>query len=101
MLDAGVVDQDVHCAEALGCCCNQRFDLTRFGHVGTVVIDRHAGGGDVFFHGVDLLRITEAVEHDVRALRGECARDAEADARGGASDEGGFSVKHDGTLKDR
>ena len=42
--------------------------------------------------------VAEAVEHDVGALPGERARDAEADAGGRSGDERDFSFEHVGIL---
>jgi hypothetical protein len=48
---------------------------------------------DVGVQLLDLLGVAEAVEHDVRALFGQRAGDAEADARGRAGDEGGLAAQ--------
>ena len=45
---------------------------------------------------LDRRRLAEAVEDDVRALLGQRAGDGEADAAGGAGDEGGFALKAHG-----
>jgi hypothetical protein len=39
--------------------------------------------------------VAEAVEHDVRALRGVCTRDAQPDAAGRAGDEGRSCLQHE------
>ena len=96
VLDAGVVDQDVHAAE-LGCGVLEHvLDLRGAAHVRAVV--GHAGacglaGGQHL--GARTVHVAKAVEHDVRPLARERLGDAQADAAGGAGDEGGFAVQHE------
>ncbi len=94
-LDAGIVDENI---DGTGQLCRLRahvIDLVRLGHIGAVIEDLdpellfHAGAN--FF---DLARVTEAVEHDVRAFSRQSARDAVADAAGGAGDECCFALEH-------
>ena len=44
---------------------------------------------------LDRVRVAESVQDDVGALLGEGARHGEADAAGGAGDEGGLSFEHE------
>src|SRR6185436_1193580 len=46
----------------------------------------------------DLRAVTESVEHDIAALRGKSARDAEPDAAGGPGDNDGFALQHRGFV---
>src|SRR6185436_15847033 len=52
------------------------------------------GGAQLF----DLRAVTESVEHDIAALRGKSARDAEPDAAGGPGDNDGFALQHRGFV---
>ena len=95
MLDAGVVDQDVHPAELAGGVLHHVFDVGHAAHVGTVVGHLGAGclaGGQHF--GAGGVHITETVQDDIGALAGEGFCNTEADAAGGASDEGRFAFEH-------
>ena len=47
----------------------------------------------------DLALVAEAVEDDVGALRGQGLGDAQANARGRAGDESGFSDEHERLLE--
>jgi hypothetical protein len=81
-LDACVVDQDVHAAEVLLGIAHHVFDLGGLAHVGAVVAHprrcRPARFPPLRRH------VTESVDNDVRALRGQGLRDAESDAAGRA-----------------
>ncbi len=46
-------------------------------------------------HRVDCGRVAESVQHDVGAFRGQRLRDAEADAAGGAGDDGDLALQHE------
>jgi hypothetical protein len=92
VLDAGVVNKDVHATKRLRGVGHHGFDLGRLAHVGTVIADLHAECRDLGLRG---LEFAEAVQHDVRALCRQALGHAQADAAGGAGDEGGFSFEHD------
>jgi hypothetical protein len=96
-LDAGVVDQDVHAAEPGLAGLHQRGDLCRLAHVGTVVA--HVGRPSGLDLGLGAVGIAEAVEHDLGALGSQGLGDAQADAAGGASDEGSLSCEHGWVLR--
>jgi len=94
VLDAGIVDEDVHAAEFGIGVGEHRLDLGRLAHVGAVVADADgvlAGRGDL---GLGPVHVAEAVHDDVGTLRRERAGDAQADAAGGAGHQGGFSLQH-------
>ena len=67
----------------------------RLAHVGAVVGHRAAERLHLRHRAVD---VAEAVEHDLGALARQRQRHAQADAAGGAGDEGGFSLQH-GVLR--
>lgn len=70
VLDAGIVDEDVHTAELGVGIGEHRFDLGRLAHVGAVVSDADgvlAGGRDLR---LGRFNIAKAVDDDVGALRG-------------------------------
>ena len=97
MLDAGVVDDDVDLAEFGPGGVGHGADGFRLAHAGAGIGDFDAGfpsQGEAqgFRSG---LASPEAVEHDIGALGGQGSGDAEADAAGGAGDDGGFSFEHD------
>ena len=93
VLDAGIVDQDVARAELLFGRLDHRGDLGRLGHVGRRIERLDAelllDAGALL---LDLGRSAEAVDHDVGAVLGERAGDAEPDAGGGAGDDGVFPL---------
>ncbi|MDB5693353.1 MAG: zinc metalloprotease, partial [Alphaproteobacteria bacterium] len=89
MLHAGIVDEDVDRSELVRHLGHHRFDRFGFGEVGIAVdgvaaalmlepgaLPLHCGG------------IAETVDDEIRPLRGERLGDGEADAGGGAGDEG-------------
>ena len=82
VLDAGVVDEDVEVAEFGFGAVDEGGDGGRVEEVGLVVEGADALGLDGLEEAVDQGLVAEAVEHDVRALGGEGAGDAEADAAG-------------------
>ena len=88
-LDAGVVDQDIDCAELFGRVLDHRLHFVALGHVGAVVdaldLEFALDLGALF---LDRLRVAEAVDHDVGAFPGEAPGDGEADSAGGAGDDG-------------
>ncbi|MNN62059.1 hypothetical protein D3C81_1773350 [compost metagenome] len=60
-----------------------------------MVADLDAAGGDAGDGGLDL---AEAVQHQVGAGLGELARNAQADAAGGAGDQCGLAFEVHGNL---
>ncbi len=77
MLDAGVVDQDVHPAECRGGKRHHGFDVGGLAHVGAVVGHPHPMGLAGFAHGCQrAFGVAEAVEHHVRALACQGLRNA-------------------------
>jgi hypothetical protein len=92
MLDAGVVDQNVDAAEIGGSVGHHRLDLGWLAHVGTVEPHLDAQRGNL---GARALVIAKAVEHDVRTLARQRLCNPQADAAGGAGNEGGFAFQHD------
>ena len=95
MLDAGVVDQDVHRAELRLAGPHHGLDLAGPAHVGTVVGHASAPAGGHRGHlGLRRFHIAKAVEHHMGTLFGQGQGHAQADAAGGAGDEGGFSGEH-------
>ena len=91
MLDAGVVHQDVHMAEFFSGKGHHGLDFGGLAHVGAVVGHLGAKRGDFLLR---RLGVAKTVEHDVGALGGQRFGDAQADAAGGAGDEGGFIFQH-------
>ena len=89
-LDAGVVDQDVDRAELFGCASSIIAAIfVGLGHVGAVVERLDAEFASRCRRARSRWpRVAEAVDHDVGAFLGEGAGDGEADAAGGAGDDG-------------
>ena len=88
VLDAGVVHQDVDAAQLGDCFCDEATHVAGIRHVRQMVGRLQLGPELLDFRG-----ITEAVQHDARALRRQRPRDAEADAARRAGDERNFSVE--------
>jgi hypothetical protein len=86
-----VIWQRIYLAELRGGEFHHVFDLAHLAHVGAVVGDLHTQRGDL---GLGAFGVTKAVEHDVGALAGQGLGNAQADAAGGARDEGGFVLEH-------
>jgi hypothetical protein len=92
MLDAGVVDEDVEAAEAIDGAAHHRFDGLGARHVGTVVQHLDAVARSEFSaRGFDGGGVAETVLHDVGAGGCEHFGNAQADAAGGAGDEGNMA----------
>jgi len=95
VLDAGVVDQDVDPAKLA---CRDRHhvaDLLGPRHVSAAERDLDVElGGECFALSLDLRRVAEAVEQNVRTMIGECLRDSQPDAAGRAGHDGRLSVQH-------
>ena len=96
MLDAGVVDEDVHRSHLGFRVGDHHLDLGAVGHVGAMV-----EGLDPEFPldfgplGLDRRLVAEAVDHDIRALLGQGAGDRQADAARRTGDEGvTFGERH-------
>jgi hypothetical protein len=95
VLDAGVVDQDIHRAEALDRLAQHRRDRLRLQHVGAVVEHRDLVlRRQLRAQRLDLGGVAEAVEHQIGALRGEAGRDAKADAGSRAGHQRGLAFEH-------
>ena len=95
-LDSGVVHDNIDRTEGFVSRVHHGVDFGGFRDIAAVIFDLHAEGGDFAFQLRDGFSVREAVEHDVRALLCEFARDAPADAAGGTCDDGGFSFEHGG-----
>ena len=96
MLDARVVHQNVHAPELCGTGLHHVLDVSRPAHVSAVVGHLHlrrSACGQNF--GTGAVHIAKTIEHDVRALAGQGLSDSEANATGGAGDEGGFAFQHE------
>ena len=93
MLDAGVVDEDVERAEALFAGAHHGLDFGRLAHIGAVVVDLAARACRTRDLGARRLHLAEAVEHQSRAGLGQRAGQPQADAAGGAGDEGRPALK--------
>ena len=91
MLNAGVVDQDVHATMLLGK-SHHGLDLAGLAHVGRVVhrfdttgLDQgHRGGG-----------VAKPIEDEIGTLLGQGLGNAQTNATGGAGDESGFTFEHE------
>jgi hypothetical protein len=89
MLDAGVVDQDIHGAELAENELEHLFDVLGLGHVRTGI-----GHGNAEFLGdrvllrVDFVGIAKAVEDNGGSGGGQRAGDAKTDAAGRTGDKG-------------
>ena len=92
MLDAGVVDQDVHLAEFARCKLHHVLDLGGLGHVCAVVRDLHAQGRNLAF---GAFYIAKTVKHDVGALACQRKGDTQTDTTGGAGHERCFAFEHE------
>src|SRR4029079_13630030 len=81
---------------------DHRGHIERLGHVRGRIHDgdvvRGSAGAPQLF---DLRAVTESVEHDIAALRGKSARDAEPDAAGGPGDNDGLALQHRGFVFER
>ena len=96
MLDAGVVDEDVHRSHLGFGVGDHRLDLGALGHVGRVVesLDPELllDFGPL---GLDRRLVAEPVDDDIRALLGEGAGDRQADAARRTGDKGvAFGERH-------
>lgn len=104
MLNACVVDEDIHPAEFLGGESHHLLNLAGLAHVCAVVRDsramRVARLRNLRARSFNRCGIAKAVEYDVGALLGEFDGDTQADAAGGAGNEGGFVQKcsHQGIV---
>ena len=91
VVDARVVDQDVHFAEALQGFVGQGFDLRAVTHVGAHPLDlRTQAFADLNGGGLQLIGVAAGDEH-ICASFGEHARDGFAEAFAAARDEGVFA----------
>ena len=77
MLNAGIIDQDVGPAELVGATLHHCSDFLGLGHIRPVV-----KRAERVTLPLDLAGVAEAVDHQLRALRGERLGDSEADAGG-------------------
>jgi hypothetical protein len=95
VLDAGIVAKDVDAAEAPHRIFDEAGDRGRLREVGAAPADLDAELRlDAGARLLDRLRLAEAVQHHVGALLGQRPCDREADAAGGAGNEGHFAFEH-------
>jgi hypothetical protein len=92
MLDAGVVDQNVDPAKALGGKAHHGLDLGRPAHVCAVVGHLHA---QRLYLRLCSGHIAKAVEHQIGALGRQGLGKAQADAAGRSGHECCFAFKHE------
>src|SRR5690606_39453127 len=90
LVDAGVVHHDVQPPEAVDGRLDQRFDLGLVADVRRHGHGRAAGRFDVGDHLVRAVLVGGVIDHDLRAVGGETAGNAGADALGGTGHEGDF-----------
>ena len=100
MLDARIVDEDVHAAERVGGLAHHRLDLVDLGEI---------VGRDDRFRAARLLQrdtlaldgggVAEAVDDEVGALARQRPGVGEADAGGRAGDERGLALQEHGLLR--
>lgn len=103
ILNASVIDDDIDRTKGFFRLGDKRIDLLRLGHIGTVIDRLHA---EVLFNGeavfLDLRRITETVQHDIRAGFGEGMGDALSDTTCRTGDDDSlpceFLLGHDASL---
>jgi hypothetical protein len=97
VLDAGIVDEDVHATKVVRGMRDHAIDLVRLRHVGGTV-----GHTDTMLlsqrrpHLFDLGRVAKPVQQHVRALARKGFRDPEADAAGGSGHHGRPALEHPG-----
>ena len=91
VLDAGVVHQNIDRAKGGLGVAHHIFDFGGFAHVSAVVADGYAIGGNF---GLGAFDVAKAVHHDIGALGGQGFGQTEANAAGGAGNEGGFAFEH-------
>ena len=98
VLNASVVDQNIHWAEL---CCSELehiFNIRRTRHISAVVLHRHGcaaavRGGQHF--SAWAFDVAKAVEHDVGALARQRFSDTQTNTAGRTGDEGSFAFKHE------
>jgi hypothetical protein len=93
LVDAGVVDQDVHAAERLLGLVEQTGDVGALGHVALDGDGLAAGGGDLGHHLVGALAAGGVVDRHGRALGGQGLGDGGPDALRRAGHDGGLACK--------
>ena len=96
VLDASVIDEDVHAAELSVGIGKHAFDLGRLTHVSAVIADADGVLARRRNLGLGRVHIAKAIHDDVGTLRGQRAGNAQTDPAGRARDEGGFSLQHRG-----
>jgi hypothetical protein len=96
MLDAGIVDENIAAAQFRLCGADQPRAFLAVAHVGGIVGGAHAEfAGDPGADRRDLVRVAEAVYHDVRALRRQRPRHGQPDPAGGTRHHRSLSLQHD------
>ena len=88
MLNASVVDQDVHLPKTLGSSLHHVFNLCRFAHVSAVVEGLDA---QRLYRLLGLCVVTKAIEHDVGTLLGQSGGQTQTNATRGARYQSGFA----------
>lgn len=91
VLDSGVVHQNVHPTKSGFCVADHGLDFIGLAHIGTIKTDLHAQRSHL---GHRPVLVAKAVHDDVDPLRSKGLGHPEADAAGGAGDEGGFAFEH-------
>ena len=100
VLDAGIVDQNVHAAELLGRERNHVADLGRLAHVGgrmnhlDAVVRRQFAA-----NGFDRSGVAKAIQQQVAALLGQRRGNAQSDAAGGAGNDRIAMLEHGEFLR--
>ena len=88
VLDAGVVDQNIHPAKLRRGKFQHVFNFGRFAHVSAVVSHFDAQCRDF---GLGAFNVSKTVEHDVGTLGGQGFGQPQTDAAGGSGDERCFT----------
>ena len=92
MLDACVVDQNVHAPKGVGREFHHGLNLRGLAHVGAVVSHLHTQSRHL---GLGAFDITETIEDDVGALLGQSFGNAQTDTAGGTCDQRCFALQHE------
>jgi hypothetical protein len=98
VLNAGIIDEDVHLAEGVGTARHHPLDGVRLAHVGAVEQSVDAVlFGKPGSNALDFRAVAKTVEHDIRAAGRQRPGDPEPDPAGRARDDG--RPAHEGALR--